>query len=208
MQEMRVPSLGWEYPLEEEIVNPLQYSCLGNPMDKGAWQAAGHWGRKRVGHNLVTEELVCRPWGSTPGFPCSLCSRSCSGGTVSDDVTCTYLVLSRLHPAVESSQWGFKFWLLYFLIPQCAFCCFYPLFLLRHAHLSPACSPSLRGSVCDGLLQVALASEDGLALVSAGCPFSCKSRFSLFFVCWVILDCTFVFLFSDSLSCLWILWRM
>ena len=27
--------------------NPLQYSCLGNPMDRGAWQAAVHpWGRK------------------------------------------------------------------------------------------------------------------------------------------------------------------
>ena len=23
----------------EENVNPLQYSCLENPMDKGAWQA-------------------------------------------------------------------------------------------------------------------------------------------------------------------------
>ena len=22
--------------------NPLQYSCLGNPMDKGAWSAAVH----------------------------------------------------------------------------------------------------------------------------------------------------------------------
>ena len=22
--------------------NPLQYSCLGNPMDRGAWQAAVH----------------------------------------------------------------------------------------------------------------------------------------------------------------------
>ena len=23
--------------------NPLQYSCLGNPMDGGAWWAAVHW---------------------------------------------------------------------------------------------------------------------------------------------------------------------
>ena len=22
--------------------NPLQYSCLGNPVDRGAWQATGH----------------------------------------------------------------------------------------------------------------------------------------------------------------------
>ena len=33
--------------------NPLQYSCLENPMDRGAWQATGH-GLARVGHNLAT----------------------------------------------------------------------------------------------------------------------------------------------------------
>ena len=38
-QEMRVESLGQEDPLEEENGNPLQYSCLENPMDKGTWQA-------------------------------------------------------------------------------------------------------------------------------------------------------------------------
>ena len=26
--------------------NPLQYSCLGNPMDRGAWQATVHGGHK------------------------------------------------------------------------------------------------------------------------------------------------------------------
>ena len=26
----------------EENGNPLQYSCLGNPMDRGAWQAIVH----------------------------------------------------------------------------------------------------------------------------------------------------------------------
>ena len=24
--------------------NPLKYSCLGNPMDREAWQATVHWG--------------------------------------------------------------------------------------------------------------------------------------------------------------------
>ena len=33
--------------------NPLQYSCLGNPMDRGIWHAAAH-GSQRVGHDLVT----------------------------------------------------------------------------------------------------------------------------------------------------------
>ena len=39
--ETRVRSLGWEDPLEKEMA-PLQYSCLGNPMDGGAWQATVH----------------------------------------------------------------------------------------------------------------------------------------------------------------------
>ena len=34
--------------------NPLQYSCLENPMDRGAWQATVH-GVTRVRHNLVTK---------------------------------------------------------------------------------------------------------------------------------------------------------
>ena len=34
--------------------NSLQYSCLGNPMDGGAWQATVH-GVQRVRHDLATE---------------------------------------------------------------------------------------------------------------------------------------------------------
>ena len=34
--------------------NPLQYSCLENPMDGGVWRATVH-GITRVGHNLVTK---------------------------------------------------------------------------------------------------------------------------------------------------------
>jgi len=34
----------------------LQYSCLENPMDRGAWQAIVH-GVARVGHDLVTKPL-------------------------------------------------------------------------------------------------------------------------------------------------------
>ena len=36
MQETQVRSLGQEDPLEEERASPLQYSCLGNPMDREA----------------------------------------------------------------------------------------------------------------------------------------------------------------------------
>ena len=35
--------------------NPLQYSCLGNPMDRGDWQATVH-GSQRVWHNLATKQ--------------------------------------------------------------------------------------------------------------------------------------------------------
>ena len=34
--------------------NPLQYSCLENPMDRGAWWATVH-GVARIGHDLVTK---------------------------------------------------------------------------------------------------------------------------------------------------------
>ena len=42
MQETWIQFLGGEDPLEEEMATQLQYSCLGNPMDRGAWQAADH----------------------------------------------------------------------------------------------------------------------------------------------------------------------
>ena len=35
--------------------NPLQYSCLENPKDGGAWWATVH-GVARVGHNLGTKQ--------------------------------------------------------------------------------------------------------------------------------------------------------
>ena len=47
MQEMLVGSLGQEDPLEEGMATPLQYSCLENPMDRGAWLATySPWGHK------------------------------------------------------------------------------------------------------------------------------------------------------------------
>ena len=39
---------------EEGNGNPLQYSCLENPMDRGAWQATVHGAAKR--HDLWTEQ--------------------------------------------------------------------------------------------------------------------------------------------------------
>ena len=49
IQETQVWSLGWEDPLERKWQpNPLQYSFLGNPMDRGAWQVTVHGVTKKV----------------------------------------------------------------------------------------------------------------------------------------------------------------
>ena len=53
MQETWVRFLSQEDPLGEANGNPLQYSCLKNPLGRGAWQATVH-GVARVGHDLVT----------------------------------------------------------------------------------------------------------------------------------------------------------
>ena len=46
--------LGWGRSPGEGNVNPLQYSCLENSMDRGAWWPKVH-GISRVGHDLVTK---------------------------------------------------------------------------------------------------------------------------------------------------------
>ena len=57
--------------------NPLQYYCLGNPIDREAWWSTVH-GVTRVKHNLVTQFssvaqsclTLCDPMNSsTPGLP-------------------------------------------------------------------------------------------------------------------------------------------
>ena len=42
IQETQVPSLGQEDSPGEGNGNPLQYSCLENSMDRGAWWATVH----------------------------------------------------------------------------------------------------------------------------------------------------------------------
>ena len=42
--------------LGEENGNPFQYSCLGNPMDRGNLWAIVHGVTKRVRHYLVTKQ--------------------------------------------------------------------------------------------------------------------------------------------------------
>ena len=50
--------------------NPLQYSCMENPMDRGAWQATVH-GIARVGHDLATKPPPPLGGGSGPWETCS-----------------------------------------------------------------------------------------------------------------------------------------
>ena len=49
-----IPGLG-KSPGEENG-NPLQYSCLENSMDKGAWQAIAH-GSQRVRHECFVKDF-------------------------------------------------------------------------------------------------------------------------------------------------------
>ena len=52
MQDTLIQSLGWEDPLEKGMASPLQYSCLGNPMERGAWQATVHGVAKIHDHSV------------------------------------------------------------------------------------------------------------------------------------------------------------
>ena len=97
-QETWVQSPGWEDPLEEDMTgNPLQYSCLENPMDREAWwtiviglQIAGHKCKWLSMHTQISVQFSCpvvsdslRPQGLQHArLPCpsptpSACSNTC-----------------------------------------------------------------------------------------------------------------------------------
>ena len=54
MQETWVQSLGGESPWRRKW-QPTTVFSLGNPMDRGAWQATVH-GWQRVSHDLTTKQ--------------------------------------------------------------------------------------------------------------------------------------------------------
>ena len=56
MQETQVRSLGWEDPLEKEMATRLQYSCLGNPMENGSWQATD---TTKATQQALTDSKIC-----------------------------------------------------------------------------------------------------------------------------------------------------
>ena len=57
MQETWVRTLGRGRSPGGGNGNALQYSCLENSMDRGAWQATVH-GLQRVRHDLATEHII------------------------------------------------------------------------------------------------------------------------------------------------------
>ena len=85
---MRVRSLGQEDPLEEGMAT-LQYSCLENPMDRGAWWAAVH---------RVTQSWTWRKWLSAHTHVAELKER----------VGCVWAPYSRLgfQSSVPGSSWS------------------------------------------------------------------------------------------------------
>ena len=57
-------TLGWGRSPERGNSNPLQYSCLKNSMDRGAWQATVH-GAERVGYdsmNTLNDTMIDIEW--------------------------------------------------------------------------------------------------------------------------------------------------
>ena len=57
---------------EEENGNPLQYSCLENSMDRGAWQGYSSWGH-RVGPDWATNTFTLIVW----VFVCGVNEKCC-----------------------------------------------------------------------------------------------------------------------------------
>ena len=73
VQETQVPSLSREDHFQKETANPLQYSCLENPMDRGPLLAMAHRvakSRARDTHMPERREMAGGLW-----FELSLCSR-------------------------------------------------------------------------------------------------------------------------------------
>ena len=91
-----------EYLFGESNGTPLQYSCLENPMDGGAWWAAVHRVEKSQRHNLATKQPQ-RVQGGLHGNEGGKCSR-------------TVMIHTRPRmkgidlTVVETQQWNLLWW--------------------------------------------------------------------------------------------------
>ena len=73
--------------------NPLQYSCLGNPLDRGGWWATVH-GLQRVRHDSACRHLLQDPVSRSlweGGKPCNLMSPAWWVSLHAFTVTCEFL---------------------------------------------------------------------------------------------------------------------
>ena len=86
IQEMWVWSLGQEDPLGGGHGNPLQYPCLGNPIDREAWWATVHEVINEVVNDWATEHSCMPPGGPEAKTTCSQCRGPrfdpCSGNQI------------------------------------------------------------------------------------------------------------------------------
>ena len=101
MQETWIQSLGWEDPPGEGNCNPLQYSCLENPMDRGAWQATVHR-VARVGHDFMIKPPPSHLLGAHLSGPDFLLHSACFCLLLQNPQIIAFCVLSR---GFSCSQW-------------------------------------------------------------------------------------------------------
>ena len=107
---MRVQSLGWEDALEKEMANPLQYSCLENPMVRGVWWATVH-GVTKSDMTEATEHARVYPSYSTTqtiftASPNVLCCTHSSLIAPKPQKPLTFFTISIVLPFPVSHSWN------------------------------------------------------------------------------------------------------
>ena len=126
VQKMQVQSLGGEDSPEVRNSSPLQYSCLENPMDRGAWQALVHG--ITVRHNWATEHRIAHPIFFIPIIIYSCILLTSLSLTCTDwfDTPCSMKILlpyyfNNIYITYNSNiLWQFlKVWYAYYLHPNC-----------------------------------------------------------------------------------------
>ena len=107
--------------------NPLQYSCLKNPMDRGAWWATLHGVAKSRTWLSIWAQYICfnSPLSirSTLSFPCwvqSLFSMSASLFLPCKKFIST-IFLDSIYIYINTRYWFFSFWLTSFCITSSMF---------------------------------------------------------------------------------------
>ena len=102
------PRLGSGRSSGEGNDNRLQYSCLENPMDRGAWRATVHWARDR--HDGVTKPLAPPKYSRVvgPALLLSTLNFTLGGSSAKGDNSPSILVVGGgdCGPCGRSKPWG------------------------------------------------------------------------------------------------------